>query len=65
MINLYKQDGETLYGIKEFLLDSKEDVKDLPIEKVHIGSTALVISSGDLYMLNGNKEWTIVGGGEK
>lgn len=65
MINLYKQDGETLYGIKEFLLDSQEDVKNLPIEKVHVGSIALVISSGELYVFNGNKEWTMVGGGEK
>ena len=64
MINLYRQDGEALYGIKEYILDSAEDVKNLPTEKIHAGSTALVIPSGDLYMLNGEKKWVKVGGGE-
>lgn len=63
MINLYRQDGETLYGIKEFILDSEDDVKDLPThKKVHVGSTALVIPTGTLYMLNGSHEWVEVGG---
>lgn len=62
MINLYRQDGETIYGIKEFILDSVEDVKDLPTTKIRIGSTALVISSGDLYMFNGEGNWVAVGG---
>ena len=65
MINLYKQDGDTLYGIKEFILDSAEDVANLPtnIPKIRVGSTALVISSGDLYMLNGDGKWVLIGGG--
>lgn len=63
MISLYRQDGETLYGIKEFILDSEDDVKDLPTHsKVHVGSTALVIPTGTLYMLNGSHEWVEVGG---
>jgi hypothetical protein len=63
MISLYRQDGETLYGIKEFILDSEDDVKDLPThKKVHVGSTALVIPTGTLYMLNGSHEWVEVGG---
>ena len=64
MINLYKQDGDTLYGIKEFIIDSAEDVANLPtnIPKIRVGSTALVISSGDLYMLNGNGKWVLLGG---
>lgn len=62
MITLYKQDGEILYGIKEFVLDSEDDIKDLPVHKVHIGSTALVIPTGNIYMLNGEKKWVVVGG---
>lgn len=64
MINLYKQDGDTLYGIKEFIIDSAEDVANLPtnIPKIRVGSTALVISSGDLYMLNGDGKWVLLGG---
>lgn len=65
MISLYRQDGETLYGIKEFLLDSEDDVKDLPAHnKVHVGSTALVIPTGTLYMLNSLHQWVEVGGGK-
>lgn len=60
MVNLYKQDGETLYGIKEYILDSPEDVGKLP-KDIKAGSTALVITSGDIYILNGRKEWVLLG----
>lgn len=62
MVNLYKQDGETLYGIKEYLIDSKEDLKDLPTKKIKIGSTAVMIPDGILYILNSNYEWVEFGG---
>ena len=63
MITLYKQDGEILYGIKEFVLDSEDDLKDLYThKKVHVGSTAFVIPTGTLYILNGSHKWVEVGG---
>ena len=62
MINLYKQDGETLYGIKEFLLDSPQDLSELPTN-VRIGSSAIVIQTGQTYILNGYKKWVPFGGG--
>jgi len=61
MINLYKQDGETLYGVKEYILDSPNDVSDLPVD-IRPGSTALVITTSDIYMLNGDKKWILMGG---
>lgn len=61
MVNLYRQDGETLYGIKEFLLDSVDDLSSLPT-KIRSGSSALIIPTGELYILNGNREWKILGG---
>ena len=57
---LYKQDGETLYGIKEFLLDSKEDLENLPVD-IKPGSSAMVIETGELYILKSDKKWTKVG----
>ena len=60
MITLYKQDGEILYGIKEFLLDSTEDIKNLP-RNIHIGSSALIISTGEKYYLNGSRQWQLLG----
>lgn len=63
MISLYKQDGEILYGIKEFLLDSAEDLKNLP-KNLRSGSSALIIPTGQVYFLNGAKEWVAVGDAE-
>lgn len=61
MITLYRQDGEILYGIKDFLLDTDEDLLNLE-NHWKTGSTAFVISSGKRYMLNGKKEWVLLGG---
>lgn len=60
MVNLYKQDGETLYGIKEYIVDSLNDVKDLP-KNVKVGSMALIVSTGQVYVFNGEKKWTPIG----
>lgn len=60
MVNLYRQDGETLYGIKEFLLDSVDDLSSLPTN-IRSGSSALIIPTGELYMLNGDKQWVLLG----
>lgn len=59
-ITLYKQDGEVLYGVKEFLLDSKEDLNKLTTD-IRSGSSALIISTGEIFMLNGKKQWVAVG----
>ncbi len=59
MINLYKQDGETLYGIKEFIVDSAEEVQNLPTKKIGVGSTAIVISDGSIYIFNGSHKWVL------
>lgn len=61
MISLYKQDGEVIYGIKEFFLDSEDDVKDLPVT-IRSGSIAIIIPTGEKYILNGLKEWVLFGG---
>ena len=60
MISLYKQDGELLYGIKEFLLDSESDLLELPTN-IKSGSSALVIPTGKKYFLNGAKQWVALG----
>ena len=59
-ITLYKQDGEVLYGVKEFLLDSKEDLEKLTTD-IRSGSSALIISTGEIFMLNGEKQWVPIG----
>ena len=60
MFSLYKQAGETLYGVKEFILDSAADVEKLP-KDVRPGSTALVIPTSEIYILNSEKKWILFG----
>lgn len=43
---------------EEYVIDSPEDVVDLPTA-CGWGSTAICISSGDIYILSSNKEWTL------
>lgn len=60
MFSLYKQDGETLYGVKEFMCDTAADVADLPIN-IRPGSLAMVIPTSEIYVLNSQKKWVILG----
>lgn len=62
MVSLYKQDGETVYGIKDYILDTPLDISDLPTN-VKAGSSAFVISTSDKYMLNGHKRWVLLSKG--
>ena len=63
MFHIYKQDGETVYGIKEYLLDSVEDLPKISTAKLGVGSTATIIPSFETYILNGQKKWVLVGSG--
>lgn len=56
MINMTSQNGDTKYNVVEFVVDTPADIKDLPTT-VAMGSSALVISTSEAYMLNGKKEW--------
>ena len=54
--NTLSQSGHTGYGIKEFVVDTDEDIKTLPID-VPMGSAALVIDSGNVYMMDSQDNW--------
>lgn len=51
----YANRKDTAYGIRSFVLDTNNDVQDLPMSKA--GSTAYVISSGKRYICNSLGEW--------
>lgn len=57
MIALMGQGGHTTYNLKEFVLDSEDDLENLPVEGIPMGSYAFVISTSEVYMFNSNKEW--------
>jgi len=45
------QSGHITYGLMEYVLDKETDLDNLPIN-VKMGSTALVIATGKVYMIN-------------
>ena len=50
--------GVEIIGASYFLCDNEEDVANLPTGKdVGIGSRALVIPTGSIYMLSPSKQW--------
>lgn len=57
MVNILSQNGHTTYGLKEYALDTPEDLKYLPIDGDKPGSTAFIISTCQVFMLNSKGEW--------
>lgn len=53
---LYGHRGRTMYGIHKYVVDEPEAVSELPTE-ARVGSSCLVISNGDVYVINSKKEW--------
>lgn len=56
MYSLYANDDDISYGIQKFIVDTEEDVEFLP-KTAKPGSSALVIGSSTLYILNHEKNW--------
>lgn len=55
MYRITKNDGDVAYNLKELVCDTPEDLENLPA--CSMGSTCMVISTAEVYMLNSNKEW--------
>lgn len=53
---LYGQGGRDAYGIKKYIVDDASGVSELPTD-AKVGSSCLVIATGDIYMINSQKEW--------
>ena len=56
MIITISNSGHTAYGLKEYVIDKKADLQDLPID-IAIGSTAFCIEDSSVYMINSSREW--------
>lgn len=46
----------------DYILDDASDVKNLPA--CCPGSVAIVVATGEVYMVNASGEWKLFGGGE-
>lgn len=55
MFKMTKSDSEIQYGVKEFVCDTIEDLKDLP--RCEMGSLAIVLSDSSVYVKNGAGKW--------
>ena len=56
MYSLYANNDDISYGIKKFILDTEDDLQNLP-KGVRPGSSALVISTSKVYVLNHEGYW--------
>ena len=56
MIMLTSSSGNIQYDINEYVCDSTEDIPNLP-SHCAMGSTAIIISTSEVYMKNSNGEW--------
>lgn len=64
MIMLSNKSGHVTYGLSEFLIESATDISNLPVD-VPIGSSALDMSTGDIYFLRHDGDtldWLKMGG---
>jgi hypothetical protein len=50
------QNGDVVYDIKEYVCDGPEDIANLP-RNCGMGSTCVVISTSEVYMMNSKGEW--------
>lgn len=57
MYTLLAQNGKQSYSITEFYCDTPEDITSLP--PCNMGSKAFIISTGEVYMINSQKEWIL------
>lgn len=56
MFKLISSNGEVQYDVNEFACDTPADIAKLPVSCA-MGSTAIIISTGEVYMLNSKREW--------
>ena len=56
MINQISQNGRKAYGVADFVVDEKEELKQIPND-CGMGSTVLVISEKKVYVKNGAGKW--------
>lgn len=59
MINMISQNGNTQYGICDFVVDNVKELDELTTKNLKMGSTAFCISNSSKYILNGENKWKI------
>ena len=58
-IYIVTQGGRTDYNYKEYFVDTVDDKDNIDVKACCPGSVAYIISTGDVYILNNEKEWIL------
>ncbi len=53
---LLSTNGQVQYGVDEYIIDSPDDLDSLP-KRSAMGSTALCVADGSVYVKNSSGEW--------
>ncbi len=59
--SIISEGGKDTAYLKTIVVDEEQDVQTVST-KYRAGSTIIVISTGNVYMLNTQKQWTLFGG---
>ena len=55
--HILSNSGKLAYGVKEFIIDTYDDINAINVKKITPGSTVFVIDASEYYMLNTKLEW--------
>ena len=50
-------DSNVTHGVNQYCVDSVADIAYIPINSCQPGSSVIDISTGDVYMLNSERQW--------
>jgi hypothetical protein len=59
MFSIFSNNGKKTYGIKNFIVDTPDDIDNLP-KDCHPGCLAFVISNSAYFMMNHKQTWVKV-----
>ena len=59
MISIISQNGNTQYGVCDFVVDNVKELDELTTKNLRMGSTAFCIGNNSKYILNGENKWKI------
>lgn len=52
--------GQPIHDIRQYAVDTESEVANLPTD-IPMGSTAIVIATSNVYMLNSEGKWVLLG----
>ena len=55
--HILSNSGKLAYGVKEFIIDTYDDINAINVKSITPGSTVFVIDASEYYMLNTKLEW--------